>query len=162
MRTPLLTAIVGALLIGTLVAQPPQPEPPAPPTEQGVGERIGESVDRGLNTLGKRIRRGWAEIRQSVDELGVQGRVYGRLHWDKSLANVTIDISVQNENVVTLSGSVPDEASHGTAVRLAQDTVGVHQVVDHLTVASTKIETVPPIGSAPSSSTPVGTTPAGK
>jgi hyperosmotically inducible protein len=153
--------IVGFVLLGQLVAQqratpdPPGPTPP-PVTNPGVGERLGESVDRGLNTLGDKLRKGWAEVRRSVDEMGVQGRVYGRLHWDKAIADAPIDISVQNENNVTLSGSVPDEAAHTTALKLAQDTVGVGQVVDHLTVSATGITTVPPRTNTPP---PVPTTP---
>ena len=138
MRTILAITIVGFVLFGTLAAQEA-----TPPAEQGVGTKIGESVDRGLNQLGEKLRRGWADIRKSVDELTVQGRVYGRLRWDKSLATAPIEITVQNENVVTLSGSVSDEAAHNTAVKLAQDTIGVGKVVDNLTVSSTTIGTAP-------------------
>jgi hyperosmotically inducible protein len=119
----------------TVTAEPPTANQP------GVGERVGESVDRGLTNLGQRIRKTWADFRKSVDELSVQGRVYGRLHWDKAIAAAPIEISVQNENVVTLSGSVPNEAARRTAVTLANDTVGVRQVVDRLTIASTTTTT---------------------
>jgi hypothetical protein len=155
--------VVGFVLLGQLVAQeratpdPPGPTPP-PVTNSaapGAGERLGESVDRGLNNLGDKLRRGWADVKQSVNEMGVQGRVYGRLHWDKSLADAPLEIGVQNDNNVTLSGTVPDEAAHMTAVKLAQDTVGVGQVVDHLTVASGNISTVPP----KLERTPIPTTP---
>jgi len=153
--------IVGFVLLGQLVAQeratpdPPGPTPP-PVTNPGVGERLGESVDRGLNTLGDKLRKGWAEARRSIDEMGVQGRVYGRLHWDKAIGDAKIEISVQNDNYVTLSGTVPDEAARMTAVKLAQDTVGVGQVTDHLTVAGSGISTVPPRTDVPP---PVPTTP---
>ena len=142
MRTLLAVAIVASLFIETAAAQQAdKPDPPGP--NQGVGERLGESVDRGLNTLGQKIRKGWADIRRSIDELGVQGRVYGRLRWDKALANAPIEISVQNENTVVLSGAVPDRAAHTTAVNLAQSTIGVGKVVDQLTVSSTTTTTVP-------------------
>jgi hypothetical protein len=121
---------------------------PPPTSEPGVGKRIGESVDRGLNTLGQKLRKTWADVRQSVDELTVQGRVYGRLHWDKALEKAPIEISVQNENTVTLSGTVADESAHTTAVQLAQSTIGVGKVVDNLTVSSTTIKTVPATDSA--------------
>ncbi|HEX4413098.1 MAG TPA: BON domain-containing protein [Lacipirellulaceae bacterium] len=138
--------ICGFVLLGQLVAQQrATPDPPGPSTKPpGVGQQLGESVDHGLNKLGDKLRSGWAEIRQSVDEMGVQGRVYGRLHWDKAIANASIDVSVQNDNNVTLSGSVPDEAAHTTAVKLAQDTVGVGRVEDHLTVSGSGISTSPP------------------
>ena len=155
MRTIFTLAIAYSLFTVTLIAQeratpdPPGPSPVPPPTsEPSVGKRIGESVDRGLNTLGQKIRKTWAEVRQSVDELTVQGRVYGRLHWDKALEKAPIEISVKDENIVTLSGTVADESAHTTAVQLAQSTIGVGKVVDNLTVSSAKIETVPPTDSA--------------
>lgn len=143
MRALLAIGVIGFALSGTAMAQQRATPDPIRPSD-GVGERIGESVDRGLTNLGEKLRKGWADIRKSVDELSVQGRVYGRLRWDKSLANAPIEISVQDENVVTLSGSVADEAARMSAVKLAQDTVGVSRVVDHLAIASTTITTVPP------------------
>ena len=142
MRTFAAIAMVTLLSVQTAAAQErATPDPPG--RDQGVGERLGESVDRGLSNLGQRLRKTWADIRQSVDELSVQGRVYGRLHWDKSLANAPIDITMQNENTVVLAGSVPNEAARTTAVALAQSTVGVGKVVDQLTVSSTAIPAVP-------------------
>jgi len=137
--------IVGFVLLGQLVAQQrATPDPPGPTPPPGVGQQLGDSVDRGLNTLGDKLRKGWADVRRSVDEMTVQGRVYGRLHWDKAIGSAPIEISVQNDNGVTLSGSVPDEAAHATAIKLAQDTVGVGRVEDHLTVSGSGISTVPP------------------
>jgi hyperosmotically inducible periplasmic protein len=141
----LVLGIVGFVLLGQLVAQQrATPDPPGPTPPPGVGQQLGESVDRGLGTLGDKLRKGWADVRRSVDEMTVQGRVYGRLHWDKAIGSAPIDISVQNENNVTLSGSVPDEAAHATALKLAQDTVGVGRLEDHLTVSGLGISTVPP------------------
>jgi hyperosmotically inducible protein len=151
MRALLTLAVVASLLAASAAAQeratpdPPGPPPVPTPSEPGVGKRIGESVDRGLNTLGQKLRKTWADVRQSIDELTVQGRVYGRLRWDKALEKAPIEISVQNESTVVLSGSVADESAHTTAVQLAQGTIGVGKVVDNLTVSSTTIKTVPPI-----------------
>jgi hypothetical protein len=134
-------AIVSFLALQSLAAEPPATTDQPPPAQPGVGERVGESVDRGLNRLGEKLRKGWAEFRRSVDELSVQGRVYARIHWDKSLAGAPIEISVQNENVVTLAGSVPNEAAHRTAVTLAEGTVGVGKVVDRLAISPTTTST---------------------
>ena len=141
MRTLLALTLIAPLLISRAAAQQPTTPDPTPPN-QGVGERLGESVDRGLNTLGEKLRRTWADIRKSVDELTVQGRVYGRLRWDKALANAPIEVTVQNESTVTLSGTVADEAAHTTAVTLAQGTIGVGKVIDHLTVSKTTTITI--------------------
>ena len=154
MRMLTSSAIIGLLLVQSLAAEPAVTVE-TPSTDQGVGERVGESVDRGLTNLGNKIRKTWAEFRKSVDELSVQGRVYGRLRWDKALANAPIEITVQNENVVTLAGYVPSEIARRTAVTLANDTVGVRQVVDHLTVARlAPAATTPSPSSTPSTQVP--------
>jgi osmotically-inducible protein OsmY len=141
MRAILSLAIVGIVTLQSLAAESQVIVQTPGANAQGVGERVGETVDRGLTNIGNRLRKTWADFRKSVDELSVQGRVYGRLHWDKAIASAPIEITVQNENVVTLSGSVSNEAARRTAVALANDTVGVRQVVDHLTIGSTTTTT---------------------
>jgi hyperosmotically inducible periplasmic protein len=150
-------ALLPLVIVGVVTLQSPAAETqvivdPPGPAQPGVGERVGETVDRGLSNIGNRLRKTWADFRKSVDELSVQGRVYGRLHWDKAIGSAPIEITVQNENIVTLSGSVPTEAARRAAVSLANDTVGVHQVVDRLTVGATTSTTTTTIttpGSAP-------------
>jgi hyperosmotically inducible protein len=136
MRALLPLAIVGLVTLQSLAAETQVTIETPSANQPGVGERVGETVDRGLTNIGNRLRKTWADFRKSVDELSVQGRVYGRLHWDKAIGSAPIEITVQNENIVTLSGSVPNEAARHTAVSLANDTVGVRQVVDRLTVAA--------------------------
>jgi len=140
MRALLSLAIVAVLMQPVAAQQTATTEPP-PATQPGVAERARETVDRGLNRLGEKIRKTWADFRRSVDELSVQGRVYARIHWDKSLAGAPIEISVQNENVVTLSGSVPNETARRTAAMLADGTVGVGKVIDRLAVGPTTTTT---------------------
>jgi hyperosmotically inducible protein len=149
MRTLLSLTIVGVVTLQSLAAETQVIVDTPGANQPGVGERVGETVDRGLTNIGNRLRKTWADFRKSVDELSVQGRVYGRLHWDKAIGSAPIEITVQNENIVTLSGSVPNEAARHTAVSLANDTVGVRQVVDHLTVGSTTTTTITTPGSAP-------------
>jgi osmotically-inducible protein OsmY len=97
-------------------------------------ETIRETIERGVSRVGEELRRGWAEVRTAVDKLGVQGRVYGRLHWDKALTDATIDIQVLDDHRVVLKGSVPNARAKTKAVRLTEDTVGVTSVVDELAV----------------------------
>ena len=104
--------------------------------EENVDETIGEKINRGVNRIGEELRQGWAEVRKSIDKLSVEGRVYGRLHWDKELTDTTIDIQVRDDHVVVLKGSVDNQSAKSKAMRLAQDTVGVKQVVDELAVSS--------------------------
>jgi osmotically-inducible protein OsmY len=102
---------------------------------QGAGEKLGEKIDRGVERLGSELRQGWAEIRRAADRMGVQARVYARLHWDKMVQPATIDIEVEDTGVVVLKGNVSTMAAKDKARQLAQDTVGVTEVVDHLAVA---------------------------
>jgi BON domain len=125
----------------------------------GVAEKAGEKLDEvgraikqgivnaeetvrdGLNKTGETVRESFAKTRESVNAMGLGPRVYGRLHWDKSLNSCSLSIKVEGSRV-TLRGVVPDAASEAKALTLVGETVGVNQVIDQLTVLS------------PSSSTP--------
>jgi osmotically-inducible protein OsmY len=102
--------------------------------QEGIGEQLSDKLNRGVNRLSEELRAGWAEVRAAVDKLGVQGRVYGRLHWDKDLADATLDIDVQEDHIVVLKGSVPSQSAKAKAVQLTKDTIGVREVVDKLAV----------------------------
>ena len=105
------------------------------PAQQGLGEQLGERLDQGVKRLRSELSEEWADIRQSVERLGVQGRVFSRLRWDKEIQTAKIDIEVRDTEVVVLRGTVPSAAVQQKAVKLAQDTVGVQEVVNELSVA---------------------------
>jgi len=122
-------------------AQQPQTTPPQQPAAsfgQQVGTRVGNALDRveqGAATAEAAVQQGFATARAKVDELGMEGRVYGRLRWDKALAGATLNVQASGQ-VVTLSGTVADQAARTKAVTLAHDTIGVSKVVDQLSLAS--------------------------
>jgi hyperosmotically inducible protein len=125
--------------------------------QQGPGEKAGEKLDeagrvikRGLQNAGETVREGFAKTREAVHGMGVESRVYGRLHWDKALTASTLDLDVKAGGILTLRGAVPDAAAKAQAVALARDTVGVTQVIDQLTI-------LPPPRTLPA--TPPATTP---
>jgi hyperosmotically inducible protein len=64
----------------------------------------------------------------------VESRVYGRIHWDKALTDAMIELETQQDGVVTMRGVVPSASAKAKAVTLAQETFGVTQVVDQLTI----------------------------
>src|SRR5262245_56238646 len=95
----LLPGIAVCLLTAVAAAQAPQPQPPPqqpqpqpqqPQPQPGTASQIGEKIDRGLNQIGAELNQAWAEARKSVEKMGVQGRVYGRLRWDKDLEQATL------------------------------------------------------------------------
>jgi osmotically-inducible protein OsmY len=123
----ILVSIVGiALVFGSIV--------PHTQAEEGQAESIGKRLDRGLEQIGEKLKKAWEDAKQSVDELGIQGRVYARLRWDKALANQKIEIQVQKKDVVVLTGIVPDEIALEKALQLAQDTIGVRDVHNQLQI----------------------------
>lgn len=61
------------------------------------------------------------------------GRVKGRLETDRRLAGLPFTITAEGERV-TLRGVVPDAAARKRAVSLAENTIGVAEVVDELAV----------------------------
>src|SRR5947207_3474694 len=82
----LLAGVAVCLLAGIASAQSPP----------GTATQIGEKIDRGLSQIGAGISQAWGEVRQSVEKMGVQGRMYGRLHWDKALEGATLEINVRD------------------------------------------------------------------
>jgi BON domain len=130
----------------------------------GVAEKAGERLDEvgraikqgivnaevtvreGLNKTGETVRESFAKTRESVNAMGLGPRVYGRLHWDKSLNSCSLFIKVEGSRV-TLRGAVPDAATEAKALTLVAETVGVNQVIDQVTVLS-------PSPSTPNASVP--------
>ncbi|HEY5315018.1 MAG TPA: BON domain-containing protein [Pirellulales bacterium] len=136
----ILVASLGVSVVGLAVvrAQQPPPQQPDGTFGQRVGTRVGDALDRveqGAATAEAAVQQGFASARAKVDQLGIEGRVYGRLRWDKGLAHSTLTVQASDQ-VVTLVGTVPDQAARTKAIALAQDTVGVSKVIDQLSLAS--------------------------
>src|SRR6516162_2484777 len=79
--------------------------------QEGVGEKAGEKLDevgrkfkKSLNRAEDAVREGFHKTRESVHNMGVAARVYGRLHWDKSLHTSTLNVKV-DDGIATISGS---------------------------------------------------------
>jgi hyperosmotically inducible periplasmic protein len=98
--------------------------------EDGVGERIGRTVDQAVD----QVRQGFEEARKAVDRLSIQGRVYARLHWDKTLNDAPVSVEVGNDGVATIRGTVPNEPAKAKAEQLTNETVGVQRVVNELQI----------------------------
>ncbi|MEN6494182.1 MAG: BON domain-containing protein [Thermoguttaceae bacterium] len=111
--------------------------------QEGTGQRIGEQFDEAMKQFRKeakevagQLREGFEKVRASVDRMTVEGRVYARLHWDKTLNGASISVDVDQNGLTTLHGTVGSEADKTKAEELARDTVGVERVVNSLQVAS--------------------------
>lgn len=104
--------------------------------QEGIGERLGAQLDRTIDRVSNEFRENWQALQKMVDRMGVHGRVYSRLKWDKALVDAEIQLEVESEGVVVLNGTVPDAAAKSKAIALAKETVGVERVVETLKVVS--------------------------
>ena len=107
-------------------------------TGRKVGQKLdelGQTLKRGLKDAGDTIRQQFAKTRESVHNMDLAARVYGRLHWEKCLNGSELELDVKDQ-VVTLTGTVPDAKARAKAVELARDTEGISEVRDQLTVAA--------------------------
>ena len=122
-----------ALTAGTAAAQ----DQPAKPPQETVGEKLDDalkSVKRGAREASETIHQQFERARTAVHNMGVSGRVYGRLHWDKDLQGAKINLDVTENGVATMTGTVPSAKAKSKAVSLAEDTVGVVKVIDRTTI----------------------------
>jgi osmotically-inducible protein OsmY len=129
------------LATGALPAQDqPEKEKETRDTVGGKLDNAVQSIKRGAKEAGETIQQQFERAKTSVHNMGVSGRVYGRLHWDKDLEGANLHLDVRSDGVVTLTGTVPDTRAKAKAVMLTQDTVGVTKVVDQTTIqpASTR------------------------
>jgi hyperosmotically inducible protein len=109
--------------------------------DPGTGKKVGEKVDEifqdvkgGLRKAGNAAKEEFGKAKTAVNNMGVESRVYGRLHWDRALNDASIDLAATGEGEITLNGTVADEKAKVKAVELARETVGVTKVVDRLAV----------------------------
>jgi hyperosmotically inducible periplasmic protein len=68
-----------------------------------------------------------------VSDAELTAKIMSKMALDDSVRARTIDVST-TDGVVTLAGTVGSATQHDRAVRLARDTHGIKQVVDHLKV----------------------------
>jgi osmotically-inducible protein OsmY len=125
------TCTLGLLAVAWAAAA----QEPKKGTGELLKEKVGgavQSVKKGAAAAEHAVQEQYERAKSSVHSMGVEARVYGRLHWDKALQGAKIDMKVK-DGVVTLHGTVADAKAKVKAVELTMDTVGVTQVVDQLT-----------------------------
>lgn len=106
--------------------------------QQNDSDSFKNKLDRGVREAESKLRETWGDIKRGTQRMTVQGRVYARLYWDKSLADSTIKIEPKDGGVVVLKGSIPSAQARRRAVELAQTTVGVNETIDELAIAPAK------------------------
>ena len=114
-----------------------------PDAGKKVGGRVDDAIQDvkgGLRKAGAATRDQFARAKTSAHNMGVESRIYGRLHWDKALNDASIDLSGGEAGVFTLTGTVADARAKVKAVELTMETVGVTKVIDQLAIRPTPVE----------------------
>jgi osmotically-inducible protein OsmY len=95
------------------------------------------SVKKGVGSATDAIKNKYNAAKDHVKAMEIEARVYARLHWDKALAGHKVELSAPRAGSIVLTGTVADAKAKSKAVELTSDTVGVTEVVDHLTIQTT-------------------------
>jgi osmotically-inducible protein OsmY len=96
------------------------------------------SVDTGavrqrLDKLDERAGRAVEKVDDYLGDAGLSGKIKSKMTLDDLVRARTIDVSTTG-GVVTLEGTVHSVEERDQALRLARNTTGVTQVIDHLIV----------------------------
>ena len=136
-----LAVIAGFLGASSLVAQEPKTI-----TEKikAKASAAADSIKKTAASAEGAISNQYHKAKGAVTNLEIEGRVYARIHWDKTLAGSKIELGAPKVGVISLTGTVASDKAKAKAIELAGDTVGVTEVVDNL-----KVEAAAPTATKP-------------
>lgn len=141
-RVPAATAAALLLLTAGWVSLAQEPKTTGEKLKEKAGNAV-SSVKKGASNASDAIKNKFNAAKDHVKAMEIEARVYSRLHWDKGLVGHKIDLSAPRAGTIVLNGTVADARAKAKAVELTTDTVGVTDVVDHLTVQTSATVTEP-------------------
>jgi hypothetical protein len=95
-----------------------------------IGRKLAERSHGAADTVREHVD---GDLKALPRGAGLKEKIEARLRWDAMLADVTIDVHV-NGNEVELKGTVKNEAQRRRAADVAETTIGVQAVNDSLKV----------------------------
>jgi len=102
-------------------------EPPA-----ATSGTVDAARQRGAE-IGEKVGAASAKVGETISEAAVTAKIKAKMALDDSVKSRSIDVTT-NGSKVTLSGSVESIAERDRAMRIARETDGITQVIDHLDV----------------------------
>jgi hypothetical protein len=96
------------------------------PVERSRAREVGAEIADGVAT-------GLSAAERALANAQITAKIKSKMALDDTIRARTIDVDTQ-EGVVTLTGTVANEAERERAMRLAEETDGVSSVVDRLSV----------------------------
>ena len=95
-----------------------------------IGRKIAERSSGAADTVREQVD---GDLKALPRGAGLKEKIEARLRWDAMLADVTIEVRV-NGNEVELKGTVKNDAQRRRAGDVAETTIGVQAVNDSLKV----------------------------
>jgi osmotically-inducible protein OsmY len=98
--------------------------------------RVARCVSDRIEAVAPKTAGNWENLpllKSSPEHVSLQSRVASRLRWEKSLEGSQIQVQA-SDKTVELKGTVANLQQRRRAVALAESTVGVEKVEDHLEV----------------------------
>jgi BON domain len=99
-----------------------------------VGHKVAEKAATALGNADGKLLSTFPAVGGDATQPTLSGRVSARLRWDKTLAEVKIEVN-ESGTTVELKGTVPEQAQKQRALELAESTEGVQKVTDKLELA---------------------------
>ena len=125
-RAASLARVPGVVRVNNKLASREKATTKAKETGEVVADKTkkgAEKTKRALSKTGEEITDGWISTRIKTKFMGDEGL---------RASDIKVDT---NDNVVTLSGAIPDASAHAKAIAMAEEVEGVKRVVDKLVVA---------------------------
>lgn len=99
-----------------------------------VGRKAMSKLEEAAGGSHGRLLTGYQAVRGALCDATLDSRVATRLQWEKTLEDSEIEVQNVSPGTVKLLGRVPDFPQRQRAQEVAQNTVGVIQVVNELMV----------------------------
>ena len=117
-------------LSGATASRIPRSNPPAVGTTGTAS--VEAARERGAE-VGEKVAIAAAKVKETAAEAALTSKIKAKMVLDDNIKARAIDVSTDDSSV-TLSGTVRSVDEHDRAMRLARETAGVTQVVDHLRI----------------------------
>jgi osmotically-inducible protein OsmY len=101
-------------------------------TAEGV-DKAAEKTSEGVSKAAEKTGEAVSKTGEVIDDAWITTKVKSQFMTEDAVDGSHIEVDTTN-NVVTLKGTVPSEAAHAAALRIARETKGVKRVVDNLRV----------------------------
>ena len=102
------------------------------PAAIGTSGSVETAKERGAE-MGEKVAIAAAKVKEEAGEAALTSKIKAKMVLDDNIKARAIDVTTDG-SMVTLSGTVRTVDEHDRAMRLARETAGVTQVVDHLRI----------------------------